>query len=252
MFTCKACEKTYTSKQNLQLHHKRQPMCIKWLDTSIFEGNLINSIDKLFKEKKKIKNTSCDYCSKIFSTKSNLNAHMKSNIICKKWETYDTFKPVYESFIAPKYKLCHIIWNIFLIDKEFKLTQEIIDENNIGYILAILPDKQTYYDKIDIDVEHNILEYEGHTIENIDTEVYDSECKKIEKYRKERKNIFVFCNSGYQRSIPFLIHYLTKHHGNEVPTIEKAMDIILPQVDKENYATIRNKYITNMELLFNQ
>lgn len=33
------------------------------------------------------------------------------------------------------------------------------------------------------------------------------------------------------------------HHADEVPNVEKAIDIILPQVDKAHYATLRDKYI---------
>ena len=248
-FDCKACGRTYTTKQNLTLHFNRQPLCQRWLNTKILETKLIEYIDENYEEEKS-HNTTCEFCSKSFSNKGNLNLHMKTNKICKKWEKYHQLKPLYEKFTAPKYKLCHIIWNVFLIDKEFKLTQEIIDENNIGYIIALLPDEQIYYDKVDVNVPHHILKYKDHT-PLLDIEDFDKQCEKIEEYRKERKNIFVFCNNGYQRSIPFLCHYLINHHNDEVPTVEKAIDIILPQVDKDNYSTLRNKYIENMEKLFN-
>lgn len=160
----------------------------------------------------------------------------------------------YKQFIAPKYKLNHIIWNLFLIDKEFKLTKDIIDENNINYIIAILPNKNNYnkiINKNEINVEHTVLEYKGNNMQ-MDIKRFDEECINIEKYRKLRQNIFVFCNNGYQRSLPFLCYYLTKFHNDEVPSIEKAIDIILPQVDKDNYSILRNKYITNITLLFDK
>lgn len=236
------------------MHFSRQPLCEVWINETLLDGKLIEYVDKYFDEEK-VHMKECKYCNKKFSNKGNLNKHMNNNVICKKWEKYMELKPVYEYFEAPKYQLCHIIWNVFLIDKEFELTQEIIDENNIGYILAILPDadgqnaEQIYDEKIKVNVEHYIMKYEGHNL-TLNTKVFDEQCVKIEEYRKERKNIFVFCNSGYQRSIPFLCHYLTKHHADEVPTIEKAIDLILPQVDKKNYATMRDKYIENMEKLF--
>lgn len=246
---CKACGRSYSTKQNLNQHFSRQPLCEIWMNESIFNSKLVEYVDKHIDEEK-IHMKECKYCNKKFASKSNLNKHMNTNVICKKWEKYMELKPLYEHFEPPKYKLCHIIWNVFLIDKEFEVTQEIIDENKIGYILALLPDKKIYDEKIKINVAHNIIEYQGHNMDNMDFELFDKECQKIEEYRKERKNIFVFCNNGYQRSIPFLCHYLVNHHNDEVPTIEKAIDIILPQVDKENYSKLRDKYIENMNKLF--
>jgi hypothetical protein len=44
------------------------------------------------------------------------------------------------------------------------------------------------------------------------------------------RNVLVFCNNGYQRSIPFLVYYLTNYHSDEVPSIEKAVELILSQL----------------------
>lgn len=298
MYNCSACGKSYTSKQNLNLHYERQPLCVNWLKLQTTDEKIKKLIDYIDNEydkkdnynhddydKKSKRNNfySCDVCNKIFSNSGNLNVHLKSSIICQKMKKYTTVYPYAfleelstrekkeiieeikeekeivdsekiddisnEIFIAPKYNLCHIIWNVFLIDKELKLTQEIIEENNIGYIIAILPDKETYYEKVKVNVEHSIMIYEGHE-PLLDFERFDIECKRIELLRKERKNIFVFCNNGYQRSIPFLCHYLVNHHKDEVPTFERAIDIILPQVDKANYNSTRNNYIQSMKLLF--
>ncbi len=301
---CNACNKTYSSKRNLNQHLIRQPLCKTWISHQKNGDFIIKFVDEYESSDSEERNI-CKSCNKQFSNKGNLNRHIETNTVCDKWirynqlvkikntlfknykpfnkqiseepikeikfkrfkyswdnkpEGYDNVKDFedkisnYNNFVkfeSPKYQLCHIIWNIFVIDKEFPLTQEIIDENNVGYILAMLPDKKIYYEKFsDIkNVDHYIMEYEGNDM-NVDIPLFDKQCKIIEEYRKERKNIFVFCNNGYQRSIPFLCHYLTKHHNDEVPTIEKAIDIILPQVDKKNYAKMRDKYIENMKKLF--
>lgn len=245
---CLACEKSYNNLTGLKQHLDRQPICKKWIEH--LEKNPIANIVNEYKSEEEDE-LKCTSCNQIFSNKGNLNKHYKNRKQCYKWKKFDEFSEIYEKFEAPKYKLCHIIWNIFLIDKEFQLTQEIINENNIGYIVALLPDEQVYKDKVTIDIPHNILLYNSHT-PFLDIEIFNQEIKKIEQFRKERKNIFVFCNNGYQRSIPFLIYYLIKFHYDEVPTIEKALDIILPQVDKENYSKIRQKYIDNMSSLFSK
>ncbi len=133
------------------------------------------------------------------------------------------------------------------MDKEHILTEDEVTKNNVAHILAILPSDEEYTQTTTC--SHAIMPYDGHSMD-IDTELYDTHIKTIESFRAERKNVFVFCNNGYQRSIPFLCYYLTKHHADEVPTIERAIDIILPQIDKANYATKRGKLITQVETLF--
>lgn len=127
---------------------------------------------------------------------------------------------------------------------------EIIEENNIKYIIAILP-RTSIYDEIlgHINLPHTVMTYNGHT-PDLDEELFKKQCEMIESYRKERGNIFIFCNNGYQRSLPFLCWYLTKFHKDEVPSIDKAIDIILPQVDKDNYGTVRDRLIRNIKSLF--
>ena len=155
--------------------------------------------------------------------------------------------------------MCHIIWNVYLIDKEFIKTQpmqEIIKDNNISYVLAILPkndesdpDNHTRGCLQELGVKHDVMQYEGHDM-HIDMDEFQRQCDVIEEYRGKRENVFVFCNNGYQRSIPFLTYYLWKHHNDEIPDIPRAIDVILPQVDKANYTELRNKYIESMNQLF--
>ena len=176
--------------------------------------------------------------------------------------------PTLMEWVSPKHKLCHIIWNLFVIDKPFvnKTVPEdlinIVRENNIRYVIAILPGngaEERYATGLDtlsgLGVEHTIMMYEGHDT-SLDIDAFDVQCKKIEMYRSTqleggaRCNIFVMCNSGYQRSLPFLCYYLTRYHPDEVPTIAAAVDLILPQVDRENYAAVRDQFVESINRLF--
>ena len=142
----------------------------------------------------------------------------------------------------PPTQTYHIIWNLLLADKQMKLTQETLDNENICHIMAILPHKSDFLQlNSDIkDFPYSVLEYG----DNHDTKINKEEFKLygsiIDSMAKKagRRNVLIFCNNGYQRSIPFLVYYLITFHANEVPTIEKALGIILSQVDKSNYMTM--------------
>lgn len=293
--SCQACNKVYTSAYNLKKHLKRQPLCETWINLN---PGIKDYIDDKFRlrmndEDEATINTKCFVCNTIFSNVGNLNKHLETNIPCGKWALYKSLEPLQpyyakqkvcnqsfdiynnavkletfehdqvdvtnESFCAPKYNLCHIIWNVFLIDKEFtklpNFHEIIIKENKIKHIIGILPEEKpdTHNALIRVcnltNIDFSIMTYNGHDT-FLDTSTFDAQCKTIEMHRKQRNNVFVFCNNGYQRSIPFLCYYLTKHHGDEIPTIERAIDTILPQADKANYATMRNKYIESITELF--
>lgn len=263
MISCEACRKVYSTPYNLKKHWKRQPMCEKWINLN---PGLKDFIDHKFKvegaahsDKVENENTTCMACKTTFANVGNLNRHLLTSVICSKWDLYNDLEPVqayigrmYSEFDAPKYSLCHIIWNVYLIDKEMIRKREcdiniddIIKETNIKYVVGILPGDEEEQNKAVMDalgVDYSVMPYHGHNMD-INIDAFDEQCKKIEEHREKRENVFVFCNNGYQRSIPFLVYYLYKHHNDEVPTIERAIDIILPQVDKKNYGTIRNKCI---------
>ena len=259
-FSCDACSKSYSSKYNLSKHHKRQPLCVDWIK---LQPGIKDYIDDKFQlpidEDALDRETKCGICNTIFANVGNLNRHLDTSTICSKWSLYRDLEPLHtyirkpeleESlFFAPKHKLCHIIWNLFLIDKELKDIPEIITENNIKYIIGILPDQATYDKTFPPGIDHHIMLYDDHST-NLNITEFDEQCQKIEEYRSQRANIFICCNSGYQRSIPFLCYYLIKYHPEEVPNIAKAIDLILPQVDKQNYATLKEQYVMSTEMLF--
>lgn len=264
---CKACNKVYSTKQNLKKHWERQPLCEQWIKLqtnpglkSYIDHKLSIEKEKQNQEKNVDKSFLCMACKSTFSNIGNLNRHISTNDICNKWIMYQDLKEIdgylgipYSTFEAPKYSLSHIIWNVHLIDKEFAKKPEmkkILEDNNTKYIIAILPRNETENKWLEeLGVEVFYLHYEDHNM-FIDKEAFDIQCKKIEEYRSRRENVFVFCNNGYQRSIPFLTYYLTEHHKDEIPNIERAVDIILSQVDKQNYSTYREKYITELKALF--
>lgn len=266
MLQCEACNKFYSSVYNLRKHLKRQPLCEEWIKLN---PSLKNYVDDKFQlpctdiEKEEQK-TKCFICNTDFANIGNLNKHLDNSIICSKWslykdlvplETYIKSNSVNEDFIAPKYSLCHIIWNLFIIDKMYAALpniDNILQENNVKYIIAILPDVKDY--KLDhLNIDHSIMLYNDHNTQ-LDINEFDIQCKKIEDIRSQenKPNIFIYCNNGYQRSIPFLCYYLLKYHPSEAPNIDKAIDLILPQIDRGNYNKTRDNYIESVKSLLEQ
>jgi hypothetical protein len=157
----------------------------------------------------------------------------------------------------PNNDCIHIIWNLLLTDKTVKLTPELIKNNNIEHIIAILPNKELYQElNPSLETSHTVIEYGNDHSESIPTEIvdiYQMESQKINQYASEststKKNVLVYCNNGYQRSLPFLCYYLVKEHSSEAPNLEKAIDLILPQVDREAYLNQKSLYLDNIKTL---
>jgi hypothetical protein len=157
----------------------------------------------------------------------------------------------YESM--PPTQTHHIIWNLLLADKQMELTQQNLDDENICHIVAILPNKSDFLklNSAIADFPYTVLEYGDSHDTNIDKVAYHECGSFIDALAKKegRGNVLVFCNNGYQRSIPFLVHYLTTFHNDEIPDIEKALGIILSQVDRDNYMTILNPMVDSVTKL---
>ena len=142
----------------------------------------------------------------------------------------------------PASKTYHIIWNVLLADKQIELTQDLLESENICHIVAILPNKSDFL-QLNTSIPecpYTVLEYGNDHKAEIDKDLFKiyGYFIDIEARKEGRRNILIFCNNGYQRSIPFLVYYLTTFHSDEIPTIEKALSIILSQVDKKNYMDI--------------
>lgn len=122
-YYCLACGKNYTSKQNLQKHYDRQPVCKRWINNSELDSRLKSYVNKHIDEEREhekncryceehkdgdkkekqekcshnVEDNQCIYCDKLFSTVGNLNKHIKNNIICKKWKKYMEVKELFDS-----------------------------------------------------------------------------------------------------------------------------------------------------------
>lgn len=259
MYSCGACQKTYSSAYTLKKHLVRQPLCQRWLDLVPGVKDYVDDKFRLPKAPTESE-TTCGVCGETYANVGNLNRHLDSSVVCSKWAMYRDLEPLQAYVGGRKYQTApealpcafhHIIWNVYLTDKEAARGTNLKDacaESKVGYVIAILPEGE---DAAFSGVEVTVLRYSGHEA-HLDADAFDVECGKIEDLRRERRNVLVFCNSGYQRSVPFLCHYLVKHHGDEVPTVARAIDIIMPQVDKAGFSSDRNSWIERVETLFGE
>jgi len=262
---CIACDKDF---RDLDVHLGRTPLCRDWIDLlglhknyhreRSFEQNVATIIQQN-SMLSGIPSLTCMSCHKTFSNKGNLNKHIKRNLICQKWKDFHTvqkrdtlelgdegwdFAPVPD--VVPS-KFFHIIWNLFLTDRHVTWTQEELRESNIQHIISILPVGAKSNTESG-EILQSTLRY--HHTGELNLSDYDEMCQLLLKNQEERKNTLILCNSGYQRSIPFISYFLIKHHRDEVPNLEKALDIILPQISRENYLEEKEKYTLALDKYF--
>ncbi len=140
-----------------------------------------------------------------------------------------------EVYAAPeKSDYFFIIWNLFVTDKLTPLKLDVLKKANIAEIVAILPEEKDFQTvNADIgDIPVTVLAYHHNHTPALPREQYDDVAKKIDELakrpREKPRNVLVFCNNGYQRSLPFLVYYMTKYHADEFPTVEKAVAAIFP------------------------
>lgn len=247
---CVYCGKLFANSASLSKHLQSSVICDKWR-----QYNILSNAARFMSDMQRPSQTpsmpetswpiSCD-----FEKKADWSSACTSNMCDQR------FARIRGSDLAPftpsPYHLCHIIWNIFIFDKEAAKKddfQSICQENQIEYLVGLFPQLAVLKETISFDIESGVLVYSGHD-SKLDLEAFDEQIAKMENLRAHRKNVAIICNSGFQRSIPFLVYYLTKHHSDEIPTIARAIDIILPQVDKERYATTRDEMIESVTKLF--
>lgn len=144
--------------------------------------------------------------------------------------------------------------NVLLCDKTARLSTDDLTANKVKHILAILPNADALPAAVrDSGIPVTVLAYGDQHEPTLSTAqradfaaagaLIDAEAQAAE----QRGSVLVFCNSGYQRSIPFLAYYLTTRHPTEAPTVARAVDLILPQVDREGYSASRDRWIAAVE-----
>ncbi len=98
-FQCDACLKNFTTKQSLERHKDRFPLCKAWIGTtdavlseSVYTWAL-KKVDEAISEENNPK--MCRFCKKEFSNVGNFHKHFESSIICNRLglkEIRKTFK----------------------------------------------------------------------------------------------------------------------------------------------------------------
>jgi len=260
-WNCKSCGKVY-SLSDKKAHYNRSPLCKKWIEMFESKNEFVKYVESKMNEQNEPRSLKCIGCEKEYESISALNKHYLNTLVCRKFKEYtnisNVFSKIYEvsdikdSYgIVPKSipsSLHFIIWNLFLTDKlslidkksekekttsvSFSGIQNDFSINRIRHIICIVPEvsevssivEGMYYNKEKIEVDY--LLYNDHTTE-IDKEQYNIAHKKMAQLQKERKNVLIFCNSGYQRSFPFLCSYLLNYHLDEIQNLRNAISLIL-------------------------
>lgn len=248
--TCKYCGKQFMSTSALAKHMRSSKACEKWrINELVMNSQRLISEKHFSHSERKSSNAGGDVKKKADACGQTQNFGLQG----WSWTTSTEARESFAGFEAPKYSLCHIIWNLFLIDKEFAQKDDIetiCQENKVTYMIAIMPDIAAFNAATShLSLKTSVMLYDGHDT-RLDTQRFDEECARIDAIRAKRDYVMVCCNKGFQRSVPFLCYYLCKFHPDEVPNVERAIDIILPQVDKARYAEERDKYIDIVEQLF--
>ena len=278
---CVGCNKFYIGEIGLLQHHTRNLLCKYW--TSIINSDeTACKIQKLYHSNY---NLTCSSCKTKFSNMGNLNKHLRNNITCQKIDLYNIYleknttdlKRIDENITmydqtkkvdvypldvtnVSKYgaappvsnsTLIHIIWNLLLTDKtHVKNLDKEIEQNNIKLIIAIIPSKESIgYLELNKKVDTIVIEYGDNYNSIINDDIlklYEDCYNIIKELQINRENTLIFCNNGYQRSVPFICNYLITHHNDEVPNLDRALDIVLSQADKTNFSNIKEPTKNNL------
>ncbi len=98
---CEACLKNFTTKQSLERHLYRFPLCKGWKggDTPVLEQSVYNwSLDKIEQALSKGNCRTCRFCEKEFSSVGNFHKHFESATVCNRLG----MESIKKSFAGPK------------------------------------------------------------------------------------------------------------------------------------------------------
>lgn len=87
VFPCKACTKNFATKQSLERHHERFPICASWKeeDAKIFAQPVNQWVSNIVSEALHgLTLKTCKFCDTTFSTVGNFNKHFASSIPCNR------------------------------------------------------------------------------------------------------------------------------------------------------------------------
>jgi hypothetical protein len=86
-YQCQACQKNFTTKQSLERHHYRFPLCRNWKggDEPVVEQSVYSwANDKISEALSKGSCRTCRFCEKEFSTLGNFHKHFESAKVCNR------------------------------------------------------------------------------------------------------------------------------------------------------------------------
>lgn len=131
------------------------------------------------------------------------------------------------------YKICFLHNNIYITDKHFPFrklwsVREKIDE--IIFIFPTFSEDNEIINQIDKkEVNITVLNYGNEHEPKL-----DSRAKEVAQRMSENrdKTYLIVCNSGFQRTIPFVVNYFITHCSSEFPTVESAVEYIMGALEE--------------------
>jgi hypothetical protein len=247
---CASCGKTYASRDSVTQHLERMPLC-KVRAIYSYPKVQQDSGDELgTRAGAAPADTTCQTCFISFGTTAELDAHLESCPACDAWDLY---QPVEDFRPHPAYfprgldlrpsakpagkpeKFPFIFQRLFVLDKH--QGSHLLSPLERKLVIAIVPSQEAAATPCPEDTL--VLPYDDHT-PTIDFAQYDAAAAAINDHLRKPLHVagpvYVYCNSGYQRTVPFLTHYLTRwSFGNEKYTLEEALKNVLKKLRLDDH-----------------
>lgn len=131
-------------------------------------------------------------------------------------------------------------------------------EANVGAIVAIMPTSDDY-SKAPValaytHIPNRVITYNKTGKSLLDLNEFEAVGGWIKSVLDPQKTLMIVCNSGFQRSIPFLAWYLIHYCKMPEITISKLVDMTMPYYDLDGYKheTLRKMNIDNITILLHE